>query len=226
VTDGRVGERNAPCPCGSGRRYKHCCGDPTRAARDPKVRTRRTFVVLGCPRGGTSLLAGALHHAGVNIGRFQSTQYEDPDFKLPVAEAPNALARLAPAIRARNEQFEHWGWKLPNNIYYIGSIAHLLVNPTYLIVYRDPREIARSSARHDGRDWDAEEQNLLAAANAHTALLRRFEQSFAARCRVFHLEAIHGAPVAFVDRFIALLAPLPVDRDRLLAFVDPAGGYH
>jgi hypothetical protein len=31
-------ERNRPCPCGSGRKYKHCCGDPTRQrARPPEV---------------------------------------------------------------------------------------------------------------------------------------------------------------------------------------------
>ncbi|HEY5314564.1 MAG TPA: SEC-C metal-binding domain-containing protein, partial [Pirellulales bacterium] len=23
---GRAAQRNAPCPCGSGRKFKHCCG--------------------------------------------------------------------------------------------------------------------------------------------------------------------------------------------------------
>ena len=27
--------RNAPCPCGSGRKYKNCCGRPLRQAPDP-----------------------------------------------------------------------------------------------------------------------------------------------------------------------------------------------
>ena len=35
------------------------------------------------PRGGTSLLAGVLHRAGVYIGAFKTKQYEDPEFKIP-----------------------------------------------------------------------------------------------------------------------------------------------
>ena len=33
VTGGQEPPRNAPCPCGSGRKYKHCHGAPTEAAR-------------------------------------------------------------------------------------------------------------------------------------------------------------------------------------------------
>ena len=33
VTGGQEPSRNAPCPCGSGRKYKHCHGAPTEAAR-------------------------------------------------------------------------------------------------------------------------------------------------------------------------------------------------
>src|SRR3990170_8910439 len=31
-------ERNAPCPCGSGRKYKKCCGDPLKEQRSGGVR--------------------------------------------------------------------------------------------------------------------------------------------------------------------------------------------
>jgi len=36
-----AGGRNAPCPCGSGRKYKHCCGLKTQMAK-----TRRLQVVV------------------------------------------------------------------------------------------------------------------------------------------------------------------------------------
>jgi hypothetical protein len=45
-------ERNEPCPCGSGKKYKHCClGKPP-----PEVRRRR------------GLLAGVVAVAGVGLG--------------------------------------------------------------------------------------------------------------------------------------------------------------
>jgi hypothetical protein len=188
--------------------------------------TRRTFVVLGSPRGGTSLLAGALHHAGVHMGAFKTKQYEDPDFKITPNLAFEALARLAPAIRSRNEQFEHWGWKLPNNIYYIRNVLPLLVNPVFLFIYREALEIARSSARHDSRDWDEQRQQLLDVATSHTERVRQFQASLDGECHAFQLETIHADPVAFVDQFIEIIRPLAANREILLRFVDRNGGYH
>jgi hypothetical protein len=239
MMNGHIIQRNEPCPCGSGKRFKHCCGEfdrsgviqpvkvpPPGVGGDPPYRTRRTFVVLGSPRGGTSLLAGALHRAGVHMGAFKTTQYEDPDFKLPPHQASAAPARLAPTIRSRNLQFEHWGWKVPNNIYYIRTVAGLLINPVFLFIYRDPVEIARSSARHDGRNWDEQRQRLLDVAVTHTRMVREFEATLRTGFHVFQLEMIHGDPAAFVDRFIRLVEPLAVDREGLLRFVDRNGGYH
>ncbi|GEM_PF-1407476 len=117
------------------------------AAPKPAV-TERTFVVLGCPRGGTSLLAGALHASGIYMGDFRTAQYEDPAFKVRPGDArrnPNIEACLLPVIEARNRTHRYWGWKVPNSIYYIQQIRHLLVNPVFLFVYREEEAIARSS---------------------------------------------------------------------------------
>lgn len=226
--------RNAPCPCGSGQRYKHCCGGlgappPATAASAAPYRVKRTFVALGCPRGGTSLLAGALHHAGVFMGGFATRQYEDPDFKLPLDIARDARAvraRLAPVIRARNLDHEYWGWKVPNNIYYIRHVLDLLHNPCFLFIYRDPLAIARSSARHDDRDWESQQERLLEVARSHTQKVRQFQEELRGESHVFRLEEIHAAPGEFAERLARILSPLVPDRARLQEFVDPAGGYH
>ena len=78
-----MNDRNAPCPCGSGRRYKHCHGrlsaaDVTRAADviaygvganavlDPTL----DFVVAGTQRGGTTALDLYLReHPGIDMPR-------------------------------------------------------------------------------------------------------------------------------------------------------------
>jgi len=166
-----------------------------------------------------------LHRAGVYVGQFRSTQYEDPDFVIPPRLVPEAAARLAPTIRSRNAQFEYWGWKVPDNIYYIRNVVQLLVNPVFLIVYRDPLAIARSSARHDGRDWDEQGQRLLYDAVAHTRMVRAFQQTLARGFHVFQLEAIHADPAAFVDDFRRALEPLDVPKEDLLRFVSREGGY-
>lgn len=192
------------------------------------VRTRRTFVVLGCPRGGTSLVAGALSAAGVAMGEsdFERERYEDQAFKIEPTEAHTAPRVLLPLIAERNRTHEYWGWKLPNTIYYIDRIKHLLIEPTWLIVYRDPEAIARSSAKHDGRDWAVEGERLLEGARSHRRLVERFEHSLRGEAHVFRLEDIHTDPVAFVDRILGIVAPLQPERTRLLQFVNPQGGYH
>ena len=229
----------ATCSCGSGKRYEYCCGalaqnailrgnpEGEGEASLAQPRGKRTFVVLGCPRGGTSLLAGALHHAGVYIGDFKANnRYEDPDFMTPPKLAHTASVKLLPVIRSRNERFEYWGWKDPNTIYYIQNVAHLLEQPVFLFIYRDPMEIAKSSAKHDGRSWEDQRQLLLDVAVTHTKKIQQFQGTLKAGFHVFHLEQIHADPEKFVDDFIRILEPLAVDREKLLGFVKPGGGYH
>ena len=190
------------------------------------ARTRRTFVVLGCPRGGTSLLAGALSAAGVYMGHYQTLQYEDPAFKIPPHQACEARERLTRTILSRNLTRRYWGWKFPNAIYYIERVLPLLINPCFLFVYRDAHEIARSSARHDGRDWAAQGERLLQVAINHTAKVRRFQASLSPPYHVFQVEAIQADPRAFAEQMVRVLHPMSAERERIMRFVMPEGGYH
>lgn len=224
--------RNSPCVCGSGKRYKHCCGTvdvaphPNPPTNTAPLKVRKTFVVLGCPRGGTSLIAGALHHAGVYMGDFRTTQYEAPDFKIPPSDALDAVARLGAIIRHRNEGREFWGWKYPNSIYYIRNILHLLRDPVFLFVYRDIYETARSSAKHDSRNWDVEGPNLIEVARNHTRKVQEFQASLEQPYHVFRLAEIHSNPAGLVSALVEIIQPLRADPARILQFVDPEGGYH
>lgn len=192
-----------------------------------RTRVKKTFVVLGCPRGGTSLIAGALYHCGISMGNFRTGQYEDPDFKLRPERARSARRLLPPRIRVRNSIHEYWGWKVPNAIYYIGRIRKHLVNPQYLFVYRDPEAVARSSARHDGINWDANRERLLRDAKRHREKLQAFERLLGhnGNVHVFRHEDIHGDPEAFIDRLFEIVSPLKPSRADIRRFINREGGY-
>jgi len=113
---------------------------------------KRTFIVLGSPRGGTSMTAGMLRIAGVNMGdNIDEDNNEDQDFLfhkgnyagLSKARAPKGfLPQVKSLIKGNNEKYDIWGWKDPLCSLYIDKVIGELVNPHFLIVTRDISAIA------------------------------------------------------------------------------------
>jgi hypothetical protein len=54
--------RNAPCPCGSGKRYKHCCGREGVLAASPPTRS----AALAAHRAGSLRLAETLYRRALD----------------------------------------------------------------------------------------------------------------------------------------------------------------
>ena len=183
---------------------------------------RRTVVVLGAPRGGTSMVSGALACLGVYMGDDIGHQKEDPRFR---EETPPETKRAA--IAANNAAHMVWGWKLPNTIYYYGALHPQLINPVFVSVYRNPFGVARSSARHDGT---ALTQDLVDVPIRHyTAMHRTIDAhpqvplaacSFETATRSDRKEQFVDALAAFVG-----LTPSPAQRAAALDFVDYGKGY-
>ena len=71
--------RNAPCPCGSGLKYKRCClasgkvPVPPGAAAGPKRKRAVMVIVLGCMAVGIGLGLGAIHGLEVGIAGVLAT---------------------------------------------------------------------------------------------------------------------------------------------------------
>ena len=96
-----------------------------------EAKTRLTLVILGTPRGGTTMIAGLAQRCGVDIGENLPDNLEDPDF------AENDHERIRRAIRERNRSKSLWGWKFPRAAAYLEAVQEKLVNPHYVIVWRD-----------------------------------------------------------------------------------------
>ena len=102
---------------------------------------RRTLVVLGVARSGTSLVAGALHHLGVFMGeKAPAPVYED----MPLGAAVEAgdLGAARDLLRRYDQAHDLWGWKRPGALHHLQAVHGLLRNPRYVVIFRDVFAIA------------------------------------------------------------------------------------
>lgn len=94
--------RNAPCDCGSGRKYKVCCLPKEEAARKP-LSDKDVVLVLMPTRGAISYETSLALDANMGVG----VQYRKLAVaRKPIVEARNTLARFALEAIERGDLFE------------------------------------------------------------------------------------------------------------------------
>lgn len=114
--------------------------------RDP-----RTLIVLGVPRGGTTMIAGVLHHLGIYMGESGNrANLED----IPLADAVEAedIDSVREVLRQRDASFDVWGWKRPSARKYLDLIEAEFRNPHFVMIWRDPFVAAQRRAIATGHD--------------------------------------------------------------------------
>lgn len=119
---------------------------------------QRTFVVVGLPRGGTSMAARCLHELGVPMGRVGNATYEDADFVTLVnrlraeGEAEAGIRdELRALIARRNAEHDVWGWKVPGLP--VPGVIEALRNPCLVVVHRDTVALCSRMAASEGADF-------------------------------------------------------------------------
>lgn len=101
----------------------------------------RTAVVLGLPRGGTSMVAGVLHHLGVDMGDdFNTATFEDR--RLSGAVEKGSIDAVRRIVNERNNRSNIWGWKRPSARKHLDIVQAEFRNPYYIMVFRDMLAIA------------------------------------------------------------------------------------
>ena len=143
-------------------------------------RIKKTVVVLGPPRSGTSTVAGLLHILGVDMGRLRPPNpdnpkgfFEDKDFLFLMddifeAANPGSSGFKPPnlsSIQNQKEKFENrikklvqarclktnsylWGWKVVGTNLAIELFLPYLINPHFIVVYRNILDTAQSCVRY------------------------------------------------------------------------------
>jgi len=120
--------------------------------RSKTVLAQKTFIVLGAPRGGTSLVAGALRLAGVFMGeKVSASNNEDREFTIhdgnvelfsSDAQKDSFLRTISSIIDRRNDSHFCWGWKDPISALYLFNIIQKVRNPHFVFITRDMSAIA------------------------------------------------------------------------------------
>ena len=102
--------------------------------------TKKTFIIYGVGRGGTTMVAGAAKLCGLDIGENLPINLEDNDFNIHVLKNAGVkpIHHVLTSLGQRNKTKNIWGWKFPRAIAYLPYIREFLVNPHLILVFRDP----------------------------------------------------------------------------------------
>jgi hypothetical protein len=139
---------------------------------------QKTVIVIGTARSGTSVTGGMLSSLGVDMGnvgyptksnprgafedrdfeRFHKemfnaidggkTYWDPPTRERVLEEKPAVDARIARLIAEKAKGQSLWGWKHPRQVLTIDLFLPYVENPHFVMVFRNPLEIAYSSVEH------------------------------------------------------------------------------
>lgn len=189
--------------------------------RVPESYKRKTIVIMGCPRGGTSMISGIFHHSGIFMGDNLGDQYEDPDFHRWIEKSADGkrlreINYRRSVVASRNSKYEIWGFKDTNVTYYFSEIYRDMINPIIVAITRDPLDISRSSSKHDGVEWRFD---LLSGAVFHTKIMLDVIQSHGnVPAAVVNFKDARKDPERVVN-FISNFSGIELDREKCIDFL-------
>jgi len=171
-----------------------------------------TYIVFGCARGGTSMVAGCMAGLGLHMGNNLPQNYEDPEFvNRPVDEMRNTIKR-------KNKHHSKWGWKYPEAANYLEDVIDDVANPRLIIVFRDLVAIAKkqNSANNKGlvssisANFVQQQKNLFVAMQFGVpTLVVSYEKAI----------AHNGSFLNEISSFIGI--EQPEDNGHLIEFMTP-----
>jgi len=121
----------------------------------------RQIIVIGSARGGTSLVAGALHHLGVFTGE-KSHPPVFEDVLLSEAFEADDLNKASEIVEKYNSIHNIWAWKRPGALNYLKKVEKVIPNPFYIFIFKDIFSIANRNNISMQADISKSLQNALA----------------------------------------------------------------
>lgn len=159
------------------------------------MKTKKTFVILGAPRGGTSMVGGLLRLFGIFMGDSISGSYGDKHEDTEFYKSKTKKERIG-LINKRNEEHEVWGFKDPKVTRYLHEIEKELINPHYIVITREPIPSAKSAAK---RNKNQTFEGAFYRSVVINDLLNKFMESNEGKCIHFTYEDCLEHPANFVE---------------------------
>ena len=177
-----------------------------------------TYVVLGAPRGGTSMLSGALHISGVPMGEtLTAATYEDT--ALIRAISTHNIDHVKTLIKRREQQHLQWGWKQPKDFeYFFREVMPLLACPRLLVVFRDLMAVGNRNRISAGSDLF---QSMRATSGAYSAIIAGLA---AVQCPIMLLsyEKALLRPAVVVEALLEFTGIAALDKSAITSFIAPS----
>lgn len=179
---------------------------------DMRKKDRRTVVVFGIPRGGTTMMAGVVQRCGIWIGDGLPGNLEDPDF------VKQDTAHMVAAIKARDAKRKIWGFKYPAAGRFLADLHNELTNPFYIVVWRD----VMAAGMRELRGGEVSLAEALHRKHRLQAQNLQFARSIAAPFLFVSYERAISHPLELAQATADFVGGhMPKDQDEYISFMEP-----
>jgi len=179
----------------------------------------KTFIVVGIARGGTSLVAGTLHHLGVFTGD-KSVPPVFEDVRLASCFETKNNKEAKNVISEYNSKYNIWGFKRPNSINYNEKLYKMTRNPIFLFIFKDIFTVSNRNSISMKSDVVSGLKN---AHNDYGKVLE-FISTYDLNGFLFSYEKIMSNKENFVDLLIDIIGKDKVSENQKLSalnFIEP-----
>ena len=127
---------------------------------------KRTYLIAGIERGGTSMVAGVCRALGLDMGDKNGLNHEDPQF---LTDSKNLLKER---IKIRNQFSKVWGFKAPKASKKLSFYQKNLRNPHFIFIYRNSIAVADSWIKRNAGNMTDVLSRILDYHSAQLELIR------------------------------------------------------
>ncbi|TMV83322.1 sulfotransferase [Thioclava sp. BHET1] len=199
---------------------------PLFCASEDVTQEKLSFVCFGSPRGGTSMVAGAMIGLGIDMGKELPVNVEDPIFNLDGKrnDRKKFLAEIRKEISRKGALNAVWGWKYPQAVEYLSEVRDELPNPRFVIVYRDPVPATIRAAR--GMEFGSRFDDVCYREMDKSIRLYRMNLELARKWQCPTLLVSYERASAMPEEFLRELSTfcglaLPDDIEHIVEFMRP-----
>ena len=186
-----------------------------------EIPQKKTLIVLGAPRGGTSMVSGLLRILGIFMGHRIEGNHEDRDFIK--WKRKNEKEKAIELVDERNQENDIWGVKVPGLILWMKDLEEHFRNPMYIIIYRNTFTSAISKVEKK----NVELPLALSVTQNFYSLILEFVKESQNPMLFLSYENCCDNPIEFIETLSEFIGTSPSKEvfEKCMNFINPKKGY-